>query len=369
MFAKQKRQQVEELAARLHVDVPPEARAFFQAAEAGDYSAVSNCFEKISPGTGGTGTVTPLPSLKNVLYIPIHETRWAYQEFHRWDETLLQKYADGILRSVPAGSIYFGGTDPGRFIITAVRDAAQSPNIFIITQNMLGVSSHYTEYLRLLFGNRLWIPGEKDVQEVLQQQATEVKTLNGSMNIISALTKAVFDHNKDKHEFYVEESYVIPWMYAYLEPHGLILKLNKEPLAQLDSATVARDRQFWNALTKELLADPQFLGDEWARKTYAKLRSAIGGLYQNRHLTKEAEDAFNQAFELGPMSPEAVFRLAQLYLETNRSTDAISLLEHFKDRADVSDSDRQHILQAISQIRDHQHPVDETQPQPNPPSQ
>jgi hypothetical protein len=33
----------------------------------------------------------------------------------------------------------------------------------------------------------------------------------------------IFDRNKE-HTIFVEESYVLPWMYPHLEPHGLILK-------------------------------------------------------------------------------------------------------------------------------------------------
>ena len=125
-FAALKRGQTEELAAKLHLDMPPEARGFFHAAEAGEWIAVSNSFERIWPRSGTNG---PLPGLRNVLYVPIHETFWAYAEFGRWEPTMLQKFADGILKSIPAGSIYFGGTDPGRFVVTAVRDVAKSPDI------------------------------------------------------------------------------------------------------------------------------------------------------------------------------------------------------------------------------------------------
>src|SRR5437867_627790 len=159
-FAALKRQQTEELAAKLHLDVPAEAREFFRAAEIGDWNAVSNAFQRIRPSTGTNG---PLPALRNVMYVPIHETWGAYAELNEWDQTMSQRFADDVLRSLPAGSIYFGGSGWGRFIITAVRDVAQAPDIFIITQNGMA-DSYYSNYLQLLYGSRLWIPGEKDVQ-------------------------------------------------------------------------------------------------------------------------------------------------------------------------------------------------------------
>ena len=100
-----------------------------------------------------------------MLNIPIHETRGAF-EFCDWEPSLLQQYADGILSSIPDGSVYFDGTDPGRFLITMFRDTMKSPAIavltpkFVITQNVL-VDTRYTEYLRLTQGDRLWLPSRR----------------------------------------------------------------------------------------------------------------------------------------------------------------------------------------------------------------
>jgi hypothetical protein len=350
-FAKLKHEQTEELAAKLHLDVPPEASAFFKVAEAGDWVAVSNRFEKIWHGTVQSDT-NLLPSLRNALYVPIHETWGAYATFRDWDGVMLQKFAGGVLGSIPAGGVYFGGTPAGRFIITVVRDVMKSPDVFIVTQNGMADSS-YMEYLRQLYGSRIWIPTEEDVQQAFQQYvkdrgAADAKGVGGVMNITGILTKTIFDHNKAEHEFYVQESFVIAWMYPYLEPHGLIMKLNSEPLAQLDPAVVAKDWQYWDALTKRLLADRKFLDNESERQAFAKLRSAIGGIYMYRRLTNDAEAAFKQAIELGPTMPEAPFRLAQLYVEQNRHNDAVTVLEQFR-KASKPDP---RLDEAIAQIRE-----------------
>jgi hypothetical protein len=151
----------------------------------------------------------------------------------------------------------------------------------------------------------------------------------------------------------VDESFVIPWMYPYLEPHGLIMKLNKEPMKDLDPSLVSRDRQFWEALTKELMADPHFTGNDAARKTFSKLRSAIGGLYAQRRLTSESEAAFKQAVELCPTSPEANFRLVDLYTEQNHFDEAIAVIKRLQSCwVSANADDRQHVAQAIEQIRE-----------------
>jgi len=164
----------------------------------------------------------------------------------------------------------------------------------------------------------------------------------------------IFDHNNEKHPCFVEESYVIAWMYPYLEPHGLILKLNKKRLPALDPKVVNDDARFWDALTKKLLADPRFSENIEACKTYSKLRSAIGGLYVYRHMDDKAEAAFKQALELCSVSPEANFRLAQLYQESGRFDDAIAVLDRLGSQLSPS-PDKQKVLQAVAQIRELKH--------------
>jgi hypothetical protein len=374
-FATLKRQQTEALAARLHLGVPSEVREFFEAAEHGDWIAVSNSFARIQKLSGNTASGIGMPCYTNVLSVPIHETRCAYDEFYRWDGALMRKFADGILRSLSAGSIYFAGMDPGRFVITAMRDVAKSPDIFIITQNAL-LDRQYVEYLRLTYGGRLWLPTETNVEAAVLEYAQSIeerrkvgqqpgpdeevsvdaggrpaiKGLKGVMTVNGTLAKMIFDNNKAQHEFFVEESYAIPWMYPYMEPHGPILRLNKEPVSQLDPAVVARDREFWATLSKDLLADSRFIGNEWARGCYAKLRSSIGALYAYRHMTNEAEVVYKHALELGPKCPEPAFRLSQLYLEMSRYDDAMAVMEQFRGRLAVGGLDWQRAGQAIAQI-------------------
>ena len=48
------------------------------------------------------------------------------------------------------------------------------------------------------------------------------------MAINGLLAKIMFDKNPDR-EFYIEESFPLDWMYPYLEPHGLIFKINRQP--------------------------------------------------------------------------------------------------------------------------------------------
>ena len=50
----------------------------------------------------------------------------------------------------------------------------------------------------------------------------------------------IFDKNPAK-EFYIEESFPLDWMYPYLLPNGLILKINWEPLSSLSEDVLRED--------------------------------------------------------------------------------------------------------------------------------
>jgi hypothetical protein len=183
---------------------------------------------------------------------------------------------------------------------------------------------------------------------------TAVMTLNG------LLARDIF-HSNPEHEFYIEESFPLDWMYPYLEPAGPILKLHRAPLESLFEETVRNDREYWQRLTRRLIGqevhdetdlatvcaaaqelsgkpkdfqgDPDFLRDENARKTFSKLRSAGGGLYawrtahaksssERRQMEREAELACKQAYLLCPQSPEAVIRYIMVLISEHRPEDA-----------------------------------------------
>lgn len=238
-------------------------------------------------------------------------------------------------------AILFGGTDPGRFVPTYMIFSAHCrPDVYLITQNALADNT-YMAVMRDLYGDRIWIPSQADSNRAFQQYMEDIQAgrippgadvvvrdgrisvqgVAGVMMINGILCRQIFDHNRDRHPFYVEESYVIHWMYPYLQPHGLILKLNAEPI-ELTSEMIQNDRKFWNWYTERLLSNPRFHRDIVAQKTFSKLRSAIAGIYVYRREFAEAEHAFKQSVALYHLSPEANFRLADLYVQQRRFEDA-----------------------------------------------
>jgi tetratricopeptide (TPR) repeat protein len=186
------------------------------------------------------------------------------------------------------------------------------------------------------------------------------------MAINGLLTKVIFDKNPE-HEFYVEESFPLDWMYPHLTPHGVIMKINRNPLPELTQDILDRDHHFWKKFSDRLMGDridydtpvsnicafaeqvyyrrkmpkdfkgdPKFIRDSDGQKAFSKLRSSIAGVYDWRvmnakslperdRMYREAEFAFKQAYAFCPYSPEAIFRFVNLLLRFGRIDDALLL--------------------------------------------
>ncbi len=250
------------------------------------------------------------------------------------------------------GAIFFGGTDPGRFVPTYMIYSAQvRPDVFLITQNALADNT-YMSTMRDLYGDQIWIPTPEDSAKAFQVYVDEVQagkrpknaalTIEngrvqvsgalGVMEINGILCDMIFAKNKARHAFYIEESYVINWMYPYLSPHGLIMKINAD-YRHFDRDVTRDDLAFWDWYTRRLLRNPMFRRDLPAQKSFSKLRSAIAGLYASRGMRREAEKAFQEARTLYPVSPEANFRLIQeVLLQQSRYDEAIFILKEYNER-------------------------------------
>jgi tetratricopeptide (TPR) repeat protein len=105
------------------------------------------------------------------------------------------------------------------------------------------------------------------------------------------------------------------------------------------------DRVYVRHNLKGFTGDRRFIANDYAQKTFSKLRSSIAGVYawrlgasippeyqpkskaESQALLKEADFAFRQAFAICPYSPEAVFRYTQLLLQINRMDDAVLIAE------------------------------------------
>uniref|UniRef100_UPI0035620452 protein O-mannosyl-transferase family n=1 Tax=Pontiella sp. TaxID=2837462 RepID=UPI0035620452 len=286
-------------------------------------------------------------------------------------------------RPMGPNAVFFGGTDPGRFVPTyMIYSAKVRPDVYLITQNALADNT-YMNVMRDLYGDQIWIPSPLDSNRAFQMYVqgindgslnagadviteggkVQVQGVAGVMQINGFLSKMIFDHNQyitetktdektrpvgaavvyndpvidsetglpPQRTFYVEESYVLPWMYPYLTPHGLIMQINNKP-TPLTPEIIKDDTDFWNWYVDRLINDEKFTRDIVARKSFSKLRSAIAGLYAARGKPKESEAAFRQAVQLYDLSPEANFRLADLISKQGRFDEAIALFDVFLEK-------------------------------------
>ena len=213
-------------------------------------------------------------------------------------------------------------------------------------------------------------PGE-DVK--VSDGRTQVSGQVAVMAINGLLAKIIFDKNPG-HEFFVEESFPLDWMYPYLEPHGLIMKINRHPLSDISDAMVRQDQNFWQPRIDRMIGnwlrndtpvaaviafgdkvfaqhdltgfavDRAFVQNDYATRMFSKWRTSIAGLYawrcQNaandgeRELMAQAADyAFRQGLALCPHSPEAAHRYANFLNQQHRDADAkqvLGMVGHFQ---------------------------------------
>jgi hypothetical protein len=369
--------------------LPPEFDAFYRAAETGDWQDATNLYQQMGKRLDGDS------SLRGSWWSATLDAAGVFWTFPSGDKYAVA-FGNDIIKSIPGGSIYFGGADPGRFVVTALMEShAEGKPFFMLSQNPLADVT-YLHYLRAMYGGKIWTPADEDLQksfldytkdaqrrlahdqqfpneprqlkpgEEVKLDSNGLVQLSGQMNVIGIrelLTKSIFDKNPNR-EFYVVEGFPLDWMYPYLEPHGLIMRLSRQPLPALSDEIVQRDRAYWtkyltpmiggwlkpDTTVQEVAAfaerihmkkdwsgfagDPQFVQSHYWWEIFSKLRSSIGGLYawRARHATEAAEQkrmndaadfAFRQAWALCPDSLETVFRYVDLLGSQNRRADAL----------------------------------------------
>jgi tetratricopeptide (TPR) repeat protein len=268
------------------------------------------------------------------------------------------------------GAVFFGGTDPGRFVPTyMIYSANFRPDVYLITQNALADDT-YMSVERDLYGDEIWIPSKEDSAEAFNIYVDEVqrgvrpangdlKIENGRVQVTGALgvmeingilTKMMFDHDRLNRAFYIEESYVIQWMYPYLSPHGLIMKINKDKVPY-DRATAEKDADFWDWYVRRLTKDPMYRRDFAGQKSFSKLRAAIAGLYVRQGRYREAMQAYREACLLYPASPEATFRYAQECLLPFSKWDEVLDMMDFTDRVDPNNKRTINLRNYVERVR------------------
>jgi hypothetical protein len=368
---------------------------FFAHARKGDLEAASRLFHDL----GERGRIDT--NLTRNLWEPLVEAQLVLEsQLHGGGQYAVDIGKD-IARSIPEGAIFFGGNRPGRGLAAAYATPTNGECPFmILSQNAFSDRRHLA-YLRFAYGTKAYMPADQDAQTSLEtyledarrrclhdiespaeprqlKPGEEVKIVDGKaqvaghvavMAINGLIARTVFDRNPDR-EFYVMESFPLDWMFPHLSPHGLILKLNREPVATLTPEMGDRDRSYWNARMKRWIGgwltpetpvkevcafaetiflrkdyagfegDADFVRNDYITEIYAKLRSSQAGVYQWRiehsrsseekqRMMQEADFAFRQAFVLRPTYTEVMFRYVALLVEMSRVDDALLVARTF----------------------------------------
>lgn len=344
---------------------------YFSALEKGDWMTASNYMYALTNNDGVIKTDSgsdPVECKHFWNSCPVkeevRETYWTYVMLSNRNAKYYEAYARDIIKSIPEGCIYFGGSDAGRFLVSAFsKSHREGKPFFAVTQNALADNT-YREYMRFLYGNQIALFDEVKVESLFnayiidaQKRLTENRLMEGEhvkndrgrveisgvgavMLINGLMVREIFEQNTNR-EFYIEESWPIEWMYPFLSPHGLIMKLNHSVLNTLDETTIERDAAFWRNRVRPMIGNwlrpgtsleeverfvekrhgehdwTGFTGDKMlllnkkASCMYASARCAIAEIYEWRannatasnekaRYAKAADFAYRQAFALCP---------------------------------------------------------------------
>jgi hypothetical protein len=410
-FITQKEQHARALAMmRADEKVPSDVWKYFQLAREGRWRAARRVFEELRERCGQVESLKYYPEFTSPTWHALLDVQLALDAYANGEPKYPTAFGEGIVQSIPRGSIYFGGTDSGRSLPTAFSNShADGDPFFTLAQNALA-DGRYVNYIHDTYGGKIQTPTDADLQQWFQNYLAdaqkrldhdrkspgEPRQLNPDEDKrianykVEVLTKVIFDRNPER-EFYVEESFPLDWMYPHLTPHGLIMKLHREPLPSIPSEVIAKDREFWTQqqaamigdwltpdtsvkevcefaekvfLRKDLSrfrGDPAFVRSDYATTMYSKLRSSLGGLYswriaksrsseEQQRMILEADFAFRQAFALCPVSPEAIYRYVNLLVQLNRIDDTL-LIARTAQRLSPKDSQLQNLITELERIR------------------
>src|SRR5262249_17931563 len=129
--------------------------AFFRTAESGKFSSITNAFERLKKRSSQYEGSKDDPAVGSPVWQQVIEIYLATEALGNGDAKYSRAFGDSVIKSIPRGSIYFGGTDPGRGLITAMsRSHAEADPFFTLTQNALA-DSRYLDYLRAMYGARI----------------------------------------------------------------------------------------------------------------------------------------------------------------------------------------------------------------------
>ena len=317
---------------------------------------------------GGALNIFPkYPRLANLRYamlaLPLWPLFFNYDGCSQRGHWFGWQFGHDMLKDLPRESVVFGGTDPGRFVPTymILGESSQSPSVkrdpdfdrrdlYIITQNGVG-EPLYRKYLadqysaqRQLPANAFehWLgrataypekplvfPSEDEIKSAItaEMEAGAKRGLFDPSAPHSVVTRLIWEKNRDAHEFFVEESFPLTWSYDHALPHGLVYKINRQPLTEIPADVVKQDFDFWKNYIEKLLTDPLYAKDFDAQRSFSKLRATTGNLYRHRKMEAEAERAYREALRLWEGNGESLNALSSMLWQRGDFDGVLALLK------------------------------------------
>ncbi len=335
------------------------------------YHSYTNFIFALLVGLGFAGGALSIflkyPRLANLRYamlaLPLWPLFFNYDGCSQRGHWFGWQFGHDMLKDLPRESVVFGGTDPGRFVPTymILGESSQSPSVkrdpdfdrrdlYIITQNGVG-EPLYRKYLadqysaqRQLPANAFerWLgrataypekplvfPSEDEIKSAItaEMEAGAKRGVFDPSAPHSVVTRLIWEKNRDAHEFFVEESFPLTWSYDHALPHGLVYKINRQPLTEIPADVVKQDFDFWKNYIEKLLADPLYAKDFDAQRSFSKLRATTGNLYRHRKMETEAESAYREALRLWEGNGESLNALSSMLWQRGDFDGVLALLK------------------------------------------
>ena len=397
-FLSFKEQQANDVAQKNGFELPADCRNFFADAKAGHAQQAQQLSQAIFHALRNNGSTNLTPFQKSPLQQVLVDASLGNDAFAGADADLVMALGRDLMNSLPAGCIYFGGTDPGRGLPTMLCSSPGDP-IFVLTQNAL-IDGRYMRYVRDMYGPRIQLPGTNECRQIMDAVSADalrrsqhdhdfpnepkqlppgenVRIVDGKPELQglasyvacnASIAKAIFDENPGR-EFYVEQSWPLEWMLPYLSPHGPILKLNRQPLAAISADDIKADTAYWSAKLAQLQGNSKFSGTDYVGKTYAHLRAAIASLYawratsapdsaERQRMYEAAEVAFNQALALNSTMPDATYGLMNLEVSQGKLDKAVAAAN----QALAADPTNAQLKAYVGQMQNYQQKADQPKP-------
>ncbi len=359
-FVRGRREVVRALAQKLKVNVPADVAKFFDLAEAGNWDDLREQFENMDRQRSGPDHPRDLDS----LWPAVAESYGVARVAHTWPAQRLLDYGRAVLDSLRPGMVYFGGTDPGRFVPTLLNETAGEGRHVVLTQDALADTA-YLDYASFLYGDQLspltsseaqralndyladarkraqhdqQVPGEPRQlkpgeivrtdseggnQTVQVTGPTAVRTVNEQL-LLTLLQK------NPNTAFALEASFPLDSACANATPLGPLLELHS-PTAQtaLTAETVAQSAASWQATAQQWATDPAAATSDDVRGAWASLATAQANLFAARNFTAAAEQTYRAATQLAPGFLESAGQYARFLFRSGRPAQGHQVLDDF----------------------------------------